>query len=375
MNAKHIIFAAIVIAGSFFVAFALFEGTLRLFPVLLPVEIRPLTQARQSDFGVAHPYIGHLHKPNNSFELSGRDFSAVHHTDGHGFRNPWPWPEKVEIVALGDSVTFGQTVKDEEAWPALLARSLPQSRVINLGLIGAGLQQYLRVYETFGVKLRPKLVLVGLFIRNDFWDDGLFDEWQASGAGGNYMFWRDGGEPRKKGEDLIADVKDSLRASYSFIWLRHVRNTLRGWLLSTIKTFRCADGSQLVLLPGDFIEKTLGATPERREFQVALGALKRIHAIAAENGARMLVILQPSKEEVYLPLLGAAILDAAGPLRQALERSGIDYLDLTPGFRERARTEEKLFQEVDGHPNARGYALIAELVHAHLKSHAGKYGL
>jgi lysophospholipase L1-like esterase len=278
-------------------------------------------------------------------------------------------------VALGDSLTFGQTVKDEEAWPAVLDRSLRQSRVVNLGLIGAGLQQSLRVYETFGVMLRPKVLLVGLFIQNDFWDDGLFDDWLASAVGGNYMVWRAFGEPRKRAKSLVADVRDTLRASYSFIGLRHLRYHVRGWLFSTIKTFRCADGSKLVLQPADFIEKTIGAKPERREFQLVLNALKRMHAIAAENGTKMLVILQPSKEEVYLPLLGDAVIDAAGPLRRELKNSGIDYLDLTPSFREQARKAEKLFQEVDVHPNAQGYALIAEIVHSHLKTNAEKYGL
>ena len=40
-------------------------------------------------------------------------------------------------------VTFGQGVNDEQAWPAILARAFPTSRIINLGLIGAGPQQYL----------------------------------------------------------------------------------------------------------------------------------------------------------------------------------------------------------------------------------------
>jgi len=34
-----------------------------------------------------------------------------------------------------------------------------------------------------------------------------------------------------------------------------------------------------------------------------------------------------------------------------------------------------LYFETDGHPNARGYALIAELVISHLKQHAKEFGL
>jgi len=386
MIPRQVIFAFILIVSSVFVTLALFEGTLRLFPVLLPIEIRQLVQARQSGSGVAHPYIGHLHKPNHSFVISGRDFSATHHTDGHGFRNAWPWPDKVEIVALGDSVTFGQTVEDYQAWPAVLDRFLPQSRIINLGLIGAGLQQYLRVYETFGAKLHPKVLLVGLFIRNDFWDDGLFERWLKSGWNNNYMVWRDFGRPKKVHFDPSRPISTAIEmlgqrtgrlihGSHLHKLLRYVRDAVRRGLLSEVKIFQSADGSRLELLPKDFADKTAHAQPDRREFHLALNALRRIHSMAAENGTRTLVLLQPSKEEVYLPLLGEAVPDPAEPLRGELDNSGIDYLDLTPSFRERARAGEKLFHETDGHPNARGYALMAEIVLSHLKANAGRYGL
>jgi hypothetical protein len=40
-----------------------------------------------------------------------------------------------------------------------------------------------------------------------------------------------------------------------------------------------------------------------------------------------------------------------------------------------AEAGEALFWEVDGHPNAQGYAVIAEVVLAHLQEHAARYGL
>ena len=103
--------------------------------------------------------------------------------------------------------------------------------------------------------------------------------------------------------------------------------------------------------------------------------LQRIQSLAKENDANVLVILQRSKEEVYLPLLGESVPDAASPLRAELEKRGIAYLDLLQEFRRRAAEGEVLFFETDGHPNARGYALIAELVISHLKQHAKEFGL
>jgi hypothetical protein len=56
-----------------------------------------------------------------------------------------------------------------------------------------------------------------------------------------------------------------------------------------------------------------------------------------------------------------------------MDKLGMAYLDLTWAFRQRAAAGERLFFEVDGHPNTTGYALIAELVFAHLKHNAEAY--
>ena len=66
---------------------------------------------------------------------------------------------------------------------------------MNLGLVGASPEQYFRVYETFGARLQPKLLLVGVYVQNDFWDAGMFDLWLREGVGNNYMVWRNFGRP------------------------------------------------------------------------------------------------------------------------------------------------------------------------------------
>ena len=82
----------------------------------------------------------------------------------------------------------------------------------------------------------------------------------------------------------------------------------------------------------------------------------------------MLIVFQPSKEEVYLPLLGEPAADLSYPLREKLAESRVEYLNLTPVFRDRAAMGEKLFFEADGHPNAAGYELIGNTVLAHIRN-------
>jgi hypothetical protein len=361
----------ILLLCSIVLSVAVTEGLLQLFPGVLPMEVQKQLEAHPKVMGIGHPYIGHLHTPNSTGILWGSDFKATHHTDNYGFRNRWPWPAQAEIVAVGDSLTFGYGVEDDEAWPAIIAQALPQLRLVNLGLIGASPEQYRRVYETFGIPLRPKVLLVGLFVGNDFWDAALFDRWWQSAVGGNYMVWRDFGRGETGLKSLVS------RNSYLYHLLRHAFTVYKNWRwrVSESVIYRFADGTWLHLLPSQLASFTTGAQPNRPAFQLVLQALERIQSIANENGTHVLFIFQPSKEEVYLPLLGKPASDPGGPLRVTLDRRGIAYLDLVPAFRRRAMAGEQLFFEQDGHPNKQGYQLIAYEVLAYLQNKAVKYDL
>jgi hypothetical protein len=378
----------LLVVASIVFTMALAEAILRFVPGLLSVELRQIVQANPDNSGVTHPYIGYLHTPNNTLVIAGRDFHATNRTDGFGFHNAWPWPERAEIVTVGDSVTFGYGVEDDQAWPALVAKALPQDRLVNLGLIGAGPQQYLRVYETFGAKLHPKLLLVGFLVRNDFWDAAMFDRWLKSGAQANYMVWRDFGRPRSTSLRINQPFGDfaisllwrcHLPATKSHLYnlLHYARRHIKTWLLSRPpeSAVQAPDGTRLELALADFVDKTGEARPGYRPFDIAVEALQRLYSTARVNGTDVLIILQPSKEEVYLAPSGEPDPDPGSPLRIKLGELGIRYLDLLPDFRSRAAKGEVLFFETDGHPNARGYALTAELVLAYLQNNAKIYGL
>ena len=349
------------------------EGLLHAFPrLLLPLELQIKLEDSPETRGVSHPYIGYLHTPNLSLIVRTSEFEIPYPTDAHGFNNADPWPTRADIVAFGDSLTFGYGVAPDEAWPALIARALPDTAVINLGLIGAGPQQHLRVYETFGVPLEPKILLIGFFLTNDFWDAEKFDAWRKSGVGGNYMVWRDFG--RETG-DRNSSLQQALRNSYLYKWATFIREVYRDWRAGEPKDLPLADGSHVKLRPDDLAEKTAYIEPGNPIFELSLDALERINAIARSHGTHVIVVLQPGKEETYLPLLDGTPADPGAPLRAALAARGIEYLHLLPLFREHAAAGAKLFYEFDGHPNADGYRLIAEGILAHLESKAAEYGL
>jgi len=171
-------------------------------------------------------------------------------------------------------------------------------------------------------------------------------------------------------------VRNNLeRYSHIYNLLLHARNVYRSWRFSEPKILRFDDGTQLELRPSYLADKIVGAQPDRWEFQLVLQELERIHFTAKKNGTHVLIVFQPAREEIYMALGDESVPDPSSPLRAALEKLSIDYLDLGPAFRRRALAGGRLFFESDGHPNRRGYKLIAYEVLAHLKNNASTYGL
>ncbi|MFB3904133.1 MAG: SGNH/GDSL hydrolase family protein [Acidobacteriota bacterium] len=368
--------AVFILVGLFaagLISLLLAEGFLRLFPGFLPPERRQYMLVDLGNVGVKHPYIGHLHTPNARKRLSGPDYDVRLTTGAFGFRNPGPWPRRADLVVLGDSLVFGYGVPDQSAWPAILDRSFPNLKVVNLGLVGAGAEQYLRVYRTFGEPLRPKLVIVGMFPGNDFWDAREFNEWLEEGAKGNYMAWRNYGHYSGtwKEQPVEAVKSFALRHSYLYNLVIAARSSQKTRRAGEPKILRMKDGQEIRLLPSDFRSKTAGSRAGRPELGLTVEALAELRDRVHRSGGQILVVLQPSKEEVYLPMLGEKVRDPSAELRPALRKLGIEYLDLAPAFKREAKAGRTLFFGSDGHPNSEGYRLIAGEVTRYLATLLG----
>jgi hypothetical protein len=262
-------------------------------------------------------------------------------------------------------------VEDHGAWTALIEPALPGVRVLNLGLIGGAPQQYLRIYETFGIALAPKVLLVGLFLGNDLWDAQKFHGWWE--AGGKGAFPEFGRSETTVG--VSGWVARTVQNLYLFALLQDLRASYQSGRVFSGRTIELAPGERIQLVPSLLSQMAAYARPERPEFTLILETLERFQTLATQHQTHCVILFVPSKEEVYLPLLGEKAPDLAEPFILELEERDIAYLNLGPLFRERALARQKLFFEVDGHPNARGYALIAEAVLQYLKDHAQQLDL
>jgi hypothetical protein len=367
------IYRVLLVVGSLLFSTTLVEGTLRLFPELLSENSRAQLNWQavvNTSWHVAHPYLGHLHNIEYLRKTNARTSAKTMglwkgpvRFDAWGFRNTEPWPDRVDIITVGDSLTYSLSVNDEQAWPVLLERALAPRRVLNLGLIGAAPQQYLRVYETFGAKLSPKVLLVGLFLGNDLTDALEFDSWWRAKSHKSFIEFL-----LKKGQ---TGGNGWLQQSYFYTLLEDLRHSSQ----LSAKTVQLTDGSQVQLIPELLARQASFGSPGQPAFALVLNTLEHLCTLATQQQTHCLVLILPEKEGVYLPVFGAAAANLAAPFLPELDKRGIAYLDLGPHFRQRAAAGEALFWKMDAHPNARGYALIAEVVLAHLQEHATRYGL
>jgi lysophospholipase L1-like esterase len=324
-----------------------------------------VADARDQAWAVPDPHIGFLYRPNLSGRISRHELDFNFTTDENGFRNPSPWPEQADIVVVGDSIAFSYGVDDEQAWVRLVANALPELEIINLGLVGAAPEQYLRVLEAFGLGLSPKLALFVLFPANDLTDNDSFRRWLAAGTDVPYKEWRitGGREP--------AHWRRLLEGSYLVTFLRGVRRSLTSPVAA--RTIELRDGGRVQLVPG--LSDAENARPGHPVFELVVDTIDEARAVSNRRGSDFLVLLMPAKEDVYLPVAAEPAPRVIESLKTALRERGIESLDLTPHFRAHARDFPPLFYEVDGHPNEEGYRLIARAVTEHLRKHGRTYGL
>ncbi len=171
---RRVIHPILSILLGILVALAGLEGGLRLTHVVAPGGVetgRSAWHALTDD-----PVLGYLNRPQGGEDPICHD----------GFRGPcvppFRWPGVDRVAVVGDSVAFGQGVRGEEAFPAVLQRLLGESHPSGVEVINAAVPAYdlTRATATYGRRLRPyrpDLVLYAFFT-NDFEEQNV---WVAPG--------------------------------------------------------------------------------------------------------------------------------------------------------------------------------------------------
>ncbi|MEX0686550.1 MAG: hypothetical protein WD267_13995 [Balneolales bacterium] len=122
-----------------------------------------------SDFIRPDPNHGIIHKPGtHKVHLPGHIFTATHGNDSlrvtqplfshndNGFET-----QKDEIWVFGCSYTYGWSLNDDETFPWLLQKELPDFRVINFGMCGfSTIQSLYQLRHAIKIRKKPKYVIL-----------------------------------------------------------------------------------------------------------------------------------------------------------------------------------------------------------------------
>jgi hypothetical protein len=319
--------------------------------------------------------------------------------DSWGFRNP-AVPSTVDIVALGDSHTFGNTATMNDAWPSVLGRVTGLS-VYNLGLGGYGPNQYYHLLTTRGLSLHPKRVLCGLYMGDDFENAfsityGL-DHWASLRSGDrkkvNADIWGDSEPP-----GAFKRVRNWLSRE-SVIYRLVVHGPVLGAFKEGVRFSRAARGEDPDVTVLEIPERKISeafrpvgiasrldqSREEVREgMRITFVLLQKMNEACRANGCSFGVVIIPTKETVFASEFQAKpsrnlqnavnrVISneriARSELGTFLDEAGIPYVDTLPALRQ--AIGEGLYARTTGdmHPGRNGYRVIAEAASEFLRQH------
>jgi len=319
--------------------------------------------------------------------------------DEWGFRNP-SVPPAADVVAIGDSHTYGNTAAMEDAWPAVVARETGFS-VYNLGLGGYGPNQYYHLLTTKGLKLHPKWVVCGLYMGDDFENAFLItyglDYWSSLRRGQwdhvNPDIWGNTA-PVVWG----ADIRNWL-SEHSMVYRLVFHGPLVGMMKEAIRFRQTAEKSDpyttALIIEDRNIREAFRPTgmaerldqnsgPVREGMRITFELLKKMDQTCKERGCRLLVAIIPTKETVFseyleknssvhlYEALQKVIVNeraARKVLIEFLDSAEIPYVDTLLALKQSVGRQLYAQTTRDMHPGKNGYRVIGETVAQYITRH------
>ena len=257
-----------------------------------------------------------------------------------------PAPGVHRVLALGDSVVFGEGLQAEEALPALLERELAERtgerwEVLNAGVEGYNTEAELGFLRRRGLALRPETVVIA-FNLNDY-------DW-APVLGPLGILTR----------DPAARVPTRSLVNVSELWfVLHWFVTTKGkpWGAGKVAT------ADLTPAPGErfsrfdryisALRKNYWKHPDDARWPTLVASLRGLGEVARANRLRLVVAIFPDGDQIGVP---DPDLTPQAKLAALCAEARLDCLDLYPTFV--AAPDGELFFDTM-HPNGAGHRLAA----------------
>jgi hypothetical protein len=387
LPSEHIMSKITMVCLSFVVSLILIEGVLLILSRANVVVTFPDTRELLYD-----EWLGKRTPPD-----------AVGH-DARGWRNETAL-EQADIVAIGDSQTWGVNATLAETYPSVLS-DLSGYSVYSMAQGSYGAVQY-RVLAERAIELSPQLVVIGMYFGNDFVD-------AYSIVYGDYAHQ----DLRDPSFDLTAITQTIAERSKVLLpavrtnpadltlWERVQSGTYIGKFLTNAGVFQTLDTGefqrQLEMnlrkvaespeLFGYYRDNNVQTffTPAYRQLVVDTNSpmiqegiriskqqIAEMKDLLTGSDIELLVMLIPTKEMVYAPYLESLndayslLVEQETQIRSEMmaffDESDIAYVDTLPALRQAVDEDIAIYSATfDGHPIANGYRVIAEVIDGYI---------
>lgn len=318
--------------------------------------------------------------------------SRAHGFDAWGFRNP-EVPKTVDIVAIGDSHTYGNTATMEDSWPYVLSQLSGRS-VYDLAMGGYGPNQYYYLFKTKALSLKPSMIICGLYMGDDFENAFLItyglNYWaylrELPPAKVNFDIWEAPPPPSLNKKIRLWLSRNSV--IYQLVFHGPIFGSEQGeFQIKHASTIYPGEGTSLVIpekhieeafLPKGILRRLDQSSESVREgMRITFKLLSEMDKTCRENNIQFIVAVIPAKEMVFadylehnpsLPL--HEVFDKLLPNAQLanektfkfLTDAGIRYVDTLPALREAREHQLYARTATDTHPNKNGYRVIGQAI-------------
>ena len=268
-----------------------------------------------------NPQIGFGHKPNSQGHFMGVDLKI----NAQGWRanqdySLEPDPGIHRLMFLGDSLTLGWGVAQEQTFSGILERKWKDQKieVLNLGHGNFNSVQISELYSQQGTAFKPKIVV--------------------------YCFFLNDVEP--------------MQIQSAFTWLGYSKLISLFWSRARM-LFPQAFGAESNYL-SYFRKLYAPSSPGLMDSQIAIA---RLQTQAAQSGARFLVVMLPDLHQ-----LNPYPFEAEhSVMKNFFNSHGIESIDLTEDFSPITQPTELWVARDDAHPNAKAHQMIANAIETYFK--------
>ena len=314
----------------------------------------------------ADPELGFFHIPNQQGWIEdGRVTINSIGFRGRELIEPKP-ANTFRVVVLGDSLTLGWGVQDDETYCARLEqkiqREIPAGKVceiVNCGVGAYDTRREVALFKRFAPLLEPDLILLGFYI-NDVVVPPSRDDRGSTPADGSTQILTTDNRPQR-----ILRMS-TRKASWLHRTLRHSRVAyLAGHGLQRLRSRGEFGGkmfaTELAVLDGDQSPQITDAWESVEADLSDLASLGKTYRVPVG------IVALPCREQVTNDHPNARY---QSQLAEIGNRLGFFVIDPLPSFLEQRRRVEKLFIPYDRHhPTAMGHDLIADSICSYLLEH------